>query len=136
VKQPLDRRDFLLRSAGAASLLAGSPLVPPVHARGSATIRVGLVGCGGRGTGAAANCVASAPGVELVAMGDLFDDRLKGSYETLQQELGAAFKVTPERAFSGFDAYAKVIASDVDLVLLATPPHFRPLHLEAAVQAQ
>jgi predicted dehydrogenase len=136
MKQPLDRRDFLKRSAGAASLLAGSSLAPPVHARGSATLRVGLVGCGGRGTGAAANCVASAPGVELVAMGDLFDDRLKSSFETLEQELGAAFKVTPERAFTGFDAYAQVIASEVDLVLLATPPHFRPLHLQAAVHAK
>jgi len=136
MRPPLDRRDFLKRSAGAASLFAAGNMAPPVHARGSATIKIGLIGCGGRGTGAAANCVASAPGVELVAMGDLFPDRLKESFDTLSKELGAAFQVAPERAFSGFDAYAQVIASDVDLVLLATPPHFRPLHLEAAVRAK
>ena len=128
----LDRRTFLKTSAGAATLLASRGLV---HARGSDTIRVGLIGCGGRGTGAAANCIASSPGVVIRAMGDLFADRLEGSKAELMK-LGDAFAVTDETRFVGFDAYQKVIASDVDMVILATPPHFRPLHLRAAVEAK
>jgi predicted dehydrogenase len=127
----LDRRTFLKTSAGAATLLASRGLV---HARGSDTIRVGLIGCGGRGTGAAANCIASSPGVVISAMGDTFADRLEGSKAELMK-LGDAFAVTDETQFVGFDAYEKVIASDVDMVILATPPHFRPLHLRAAVEA-
>ena len=76
-----------------------------------------------------------AEGVELVAMGDLFPDRLEQSSRRLAEALGDAFKVTPESSFSGFDAYQKVIDSDVDLVILASPPGFRPQHLRAAIDA-
>lgn len=98
------------------------------------TIRVGLIGCGGRGTGAAVNCVESSPGVEITALGDVFRDRLDSSRANLGR-LGDKLDVPDERCFVGFDAYQQVIASGVDLVILATPPGFRPLHLAAAVEA-
>ncbi len=133
---PTSRRQFLATSA--ATTAAALTLPGTLHASfagGADTIRVGLVGCGGRGTGAAANCCSSAEGVELVAMGDLFADRLNGSRNRLKQQLGDKYKVDDNHAFSGFDAFEKVIASDVDLVLFATPPAFRPQHIAAAVAA-
>lgn len=104
------------------------------HVFGSDVIRVGLVGCGGRGTGAASNAVEAAEGVEIYAMGDLFKDRLDSSRENLKG-LGARFNVTDDRCFVGFDAYKKVIASDVHYVLFATPPGFRPIQARAAIEA-
>ncbi len=105
------------------------------YAGGTDTIRVGVVGCGGRGTGAARDAVQSADGVVITAMGDLFEDRLDRSMQGLKQEIGAAFQVDKEHAFVGFDAYRYVIESDVDMVILATPPGFRPVHFRAAVEA-
>ena len=105
-----------------------------VFASGPDRIRVGLIGCGGRGTGAAGNCVASADGVEIHAMGDLFQNRLDRSLGNLQ-DLGDKLKVPKERQFTGFDAFEKVLATDVDMVILATPPAFRPIHLKAAIEA-
>ncbi|MBI4613328.1 MAG: Gfo/Idh/MocA family oxidoreductase [Planctomycetes bacterium] len=99
------------------------------------TIRVGLVGCGGRGTGAAENCLASAPDVRLVALADLFRDRLDRSRAHLAGLSHPGVDIPDERCFVGFDAYARLLDSGVDLVLLATPPGFRPLHFEAAVGA-
>lgn len=133
----LTRRDFLRASAMATAGLATqwSPGYAGVHIGPVDTIRVGLVGCGGRGTSAARDCITSAEGVELVAMGDLFPDRLQQSSRRLAEALGDAFKVTPETSFTGFDAYQKVIDSDVDLVILASPPGFRPQHLRAAIDA-
>src|SRR5687768_2489579 len=105
-------------------------------------IRVGVIGCGGRGSGAARDIMrAGGEGVRIVAMGDLFPDRLQRARDNLAKlasedaMVGTQFKVTPETAFSGFDAYEKVLASDIDLVILATPPGFRPMHLAAAVAA-
>lgn len=128
------RRDFIKSSATlSAAMLLGS--VPAnAHAGGSDAIRVGLIGCGGRGTGAAFNCVEAAPGVKITALGDLFEDRIRAKRRQFEQ-LGDAFDVPDERCFSGFDAYRRVIECDVDLVILATPPGFRPLHLAAAVAA-
>jgi len=100
------------------------------------TLRIGLIGCGGRGTGAAAQALAADPNVKLAALGDAFADRLQGSLETLHNQAAIAQKIdVPEtRRFIGLDAYQKVIEHS-DVVLLATPPHFRPIHLEAAVAA-
>ena len=86
------------------------------YAGARSTLRVGVIGCGGRGTGAARDAVVSSEGVEIVAMGDLFEDRLDGSRQALEQEIGEAFKVDDRRAFVGFDAYQRVIDSDVDMV--------------------
>ncbi len=126
-----DRRAFLKGSAAAAALLASHRYV---HARGSDTLKVGVIGCGGRGSGAAANCVESSDGVVIHAMGDLFRDRVDASRAHLEF-LGDALDVPDERVFVGWDAVDRVLASDVDLVVLATPPHFRPEHLEKAIAA-
>jgi len=130
----LSRRDFIKRTAGlyVAAIAATSS---KIYAAGSDKIRVGLIGCGGRGTGAAMDCVRSAPNVEIVAMGDLFRDRLDSSLAKLSRKVDEKVSVTDDTSFTGFDAYKKVLECDIDLVILATPPHFRPIHLAAAVEA-
>jgi predicted dehydrogenase len=130
----LSRRRFMTGSTAAAAALAGAPAV---HARqDSPPIRVGLIGCGGRGTGAAENCMESLPNVQLVAMADLFEDRLKTSRRQLEGLKHAGMQVTDANCFVGFDAYRKLIhEAGVDLVLLTTPPGFRPLHFAEAVAA-
>jgi predicted dehydrogenase len=129
------RRDFLAASAAGATALVG--FMPAVHAAGGDTLRVGLIGCGGRGTGAATQALRADPNVKLVAMGDAFADRLEGSLSQLQSDgdIAGKVEVKPGHRFTGFDAYAGVLASGVDVVLLATPPHFRPAHIKAAVDA-
>jgi len=136
----LTRRQFLKSSTAAAlagPLVAGSALGQERTISPGETLRVGLIGCGGRGTGAAAQALAGDANVKLVALGDAFKDRLDGSLETLKKQENIAKKidVPEERCFVGFDAYKQVIASGVDVVLLATPPHFRPIHLKAAIDA-
>ena len=133
------RRDFLkvsTASAVGAVLASQFGMVPHVHAAGSDTLRVGLVGCGGRGTGAASQALNADANVKLVAMGDMFPDRIHDCLATLNRdkEIAAKIDVKEDCCFTGFDAYKHVIAS-VDVVLLATPPHFRPAHLKAAVEA-
>jgi len=129
----ISRRRFLGTSAAAAATLAAAPRV---HAGGTDVLRVGLVGCGGRGTGAAAQALNADANVQLVAMADAFADRLGQSLERLKndEKIVAKIDVAPERRFTGFDAYKRVIES-VDVVLLCTPPHFRPMHLKAAIDA-
>jgi predicted dehydrogenase len=139
------RREFLKSTAVAGTAMAANwSLIGNVHAAGGDTIKVGLIGCGGRGTGAADNVLHSAPNVKIHAMGDVFKDRLDGCVGTLQKiaatdpkvkELGNSVDVPDDRRFLGFDAYQQVLASGVDYVILATPPGFRPSHLEAAVAA-
>jgi len=134
---PASRRDFLKASTVAAaggSALTGLGLSSNAHAAGGDTIKVGLIGCGGRGTGAAEQSVTSAPNVKLVAMGDMFQDRIDACRGNLKR-FGEKTDVSPDRCFTGFDAYQKVIDSGVDLVILATPPGFRPTHLAAAIAA-
>jgi myo-inositol 2-dehydrogenase/D-chiro-inositol 1-dehydrogenase len=132
------RRTFVSTTAAAAAAFA---FRGGAFAQGSDTIRVGLVGCGGRGTGAARDSLRGSPGVELVALGDLFEDRLAGCREQLEgvaaesPDFAAKYRVTDDRCFTGFDAYERVLASDIHLVILATPPAFRPAHLAAAVDA-
>lgn len=101
----------------------------------SDTLRIGLVGCGGRGAGAADNALKADTNVVVTAMGDVFEDRLQSSLRTLREAHGDKVKVTPENCFVGLDAYKKVIESGVDVVLLATPPGFRPVHIKAAIDA-
>src|SRR5687767_489641 len=106
------RRDFLRASAITAAGVAASSMVYPssyAYAQGSDTIRVGLIGCGGRGTGAAKDAVTGSEGVEIVAMGDLFPDRIERSRTQLAREIGAKLKVTNDTAYTGFDAYQRVI---------------------------
>ena len=99
------------------------------------TLRVGLIGCGGRGSGAAANALAADKNIELTALGDAFEDQVKRALPGLKKAHPEKVKVEPDHCFAGLNAYKKVIASGVDVVILATPPGFRPLHLKAAVDA-
>ena len=129
----ITRRNFVkVTTAGTLGLMASGNFA---HASGSDVLRVGIVGCGGRGTGAARDAVVSSEQVEIVAMGDLFQDRLDASRRALKQEIGSAFKVDDTHAFVGFDAYQHVVDSDIDMVILAAPPGFRPAHFTAAVNA-
>jgi len=130
------RRDFL-KTSTAATLSLG--VLTNAHAAGSDTIKVGLIGCGGRGTGAAENiCEAAGTtyNVKLYALGDVFEDHLKNCRDHVRQHhlCKEKFDVADERCFVGFDAYQKVIDC-CDLVMLATPPGFRPLHIEATIKA-
>jgi predicted dehydrogenase len=109
--------------------------LPAVHAAGSDTLRVGLIGCGGRGTGAAQDCARSSENVRIVALADAFKDRVDGCRERLKQEISDKVEVTDDHCFTGLDAYKGVLDSGVDYVILASPPGFRPQHLEAAVAA-
>lgn len=133
------RRDFLKTSAVVSAALAAPAILPGrlFAAENAETLRIGLIGCGGRGTGAAANALKADDNVALVALGDVFPEPLERSLKTLQSapETAAKVKVTPEACFVGFDAYQKVLASGVDVVLLTAPPGFRPQHLQAAVAA-
>ena len=133
-KHEVSRRE-VMKAAIATAALAGAAATPAVHAAGSEKIGVGLIGAGRRGVGAAQDCVNSTGNVELTAIGDLFPDKMKEAVGTIKEKLGDKWKVTDERTFIGFDAYQKVIASDVDVVLLCAPPGFRPAHLKAAVEA-
>ncbi len=134
-KGKVSRRNFIKASAavGMAAVLPGRERI---FAAGSDKMRVGLIGCGGQGTRDTISCLNSSPNVELVAMGDLFRDRLGESLRQLkkEEEVSKKVKVTRDTSFVGFDAYKKVIASDVDMVLVVTPPHFRPEHLKAAIE--
>ena len=129
------RRDFLETSSAAVAGSLAALALPTqyVHAAGSDLLKVGLVGCGGRGSGAANQALKADPNVKLWAMGDAFGDRLEGSLESLQvkDDLKPKIDVPRDRRFVGFDAYKQVIDC-CDVVLLATPPQFRPLHLAAA----
>ena len=130
----MSRRGFIGTSAAGAAALSTLGALPHVHAAGSDVIKIGLIGCGGRGTGAAGNAIKSNPGVKIYAMADAFEDQLKRSAEKLSKNKDN-FDVTPDRMFTGFDGYQKVIDSGVDMVILTTPPGFRPIHLEYAVKA-
>ena len=132
------RRGFLKTSAkaAAATSMLGALAVPSrAHAAESDVLKIGLVGCGGRGSGAAVNAMRADKHCQLVAMADAFADRLESSRRRLREAGGEKFAVTDENCFVGFDAYKKLLATDVDVVILATPPHFRPEQFRAAVEA-
>ena len=137
------RRQFLGETSKAtmvatASAALGPLLVPSsVHAHGTDTLRIGLVGAGGRGTGAAADALNADPHTRLVAIADAFADKTTWSRDTLlrQEEIADRVQVDDDHLFAGFDAYKQLVDCGVDVVLLATPPHFRPDHLDYAVDA-
>lgn len=135
ITQGDSRRSFLKKSSAlaAASLAAPYIALSPNTFGQSQTLKVGLVGCGGRGTGAAREALKADQNVVLTAVGDVFDKQIDVSLRELEREVGDKLKV--ENKFVGLDAYQKVINSGVDVVLLATPPGFRPQHLKAAVAA-
>lgn len=139
-KSQASRRDFIRDSslllAGGAVVGGTLPLSNAVHAAGSDVVKIGLVGCGGRGTGAASQAMNTRSSqVKLVALADAFSFKVQQTYRGLKGRHEKQVEVPKEQMFSGMDAYKKVLESDIDLVILATPPGFRPLHLEAAVKA-
>ena len=133
------RRSFLASGIGAATAFQ---IIRPelVRGQGKEKLRAGLIGCGGRGTQALQNILTGCDNVEIVAMADIFEDRMESSIRTtrnLKPELSGRFKVDPEHRFIGYDSYKKLLASsDVDIVMLAANPGYRPLHFEAAVEAK
>jgi hypothetical protein len=130
----MNRRDFL--RASAASALAGAA-VPHVHAQESSAIQVALVGCGGRGTGAASNALSVRNGmIKIVAMADVFEHKLKGSAANLEKSFRGQFDVPPDRQFLGFDAYKKAMdcLKKGDVVILTTPPAFRWVMFAYAIE--
>jgi predicted dehydrogenase len=145
-KSDASRRDFLKTTAATAGVLAsGLALQNTAHAAGSDKVRVGIIGCGGRGKGAGHNVLVAAPGVEIIALADAFEDRLNEAHKVLTaaarddgkvKQLGNSVDVPKERQFVGLDAYEKLLKTDVNYVILATPPGFRPIHLQAAVAAK
>jgi myo-inositol 2-dehydrogenase / D-chiro-inositol 1-dehydrogenase len=128
------RRGFLktaVATGAAASLLQRS-----VHAQGDETIRVGLIGCGGRGSGAAVNVMTADKYAKIVALADMFEDRLTQCRQQLSRKHEDQFTVDDEHCYLGIDAYQKLIDNaDVDVVCLCSPPHFRAMQLEAAIKA-
>ncbi|MDI6827964.1 MAG: Gfo/Idh/MocA family oxidoreductase, partial [Armatimonadota bacterium] len=138
-KDSISRRDFLKGSAASAVLLTAgaAQFAQGAWAAGSDVLRIGVIGCGGRGTGAAINCIETGLPVKIVALGDLFQDRLDSCFKRLTEDekLKGSVDITRDRCFTGFDNYLKVINAGVDMVILASPPGFRPSHLKAAVEA-
>ncbi|MFA7493916.1 MAG: Gfo/Idh/MocA family oxidoreductase [Proteiniphilum sp.] len=150
----LSRRNFLKGSAtiGTVGMMGGIPLLSSCssqqktkkeelqlpllldQAPDGKTLKAGLIGCGGRGTGAAVDFLNAGPNLEIVALGDVFQDKMDACREILKKNKNV--EIPDENCFIGFDSYEKVIDSGVDVVLLCTPPHFRPIHVEAAVNAK
>ena len=131
------RRDFVKGSGlvvGGGLLAGGLPSSVSAYAAGSEEIKIALVGCGGRGTGAAAQAMSTGKGVKLVAMADAFEDRLQESLKALNVNYKDQVDVPKKRQFVGFDGYKQAIEL-ADVILFATPPAFRPIHLRAAVEA-
>jgi predicted dehydrogenase len=134
---PPTRRQFLKTSALAAggAALGTLTLDRAAHAAGSDLIRAGLVGCGARGTAAALNAMNAGRDVRLVALADVFEERLRPAREKLRAARPDQVEVSEERCFVGFDGYEKLIASGVDVVLIAPTSHFIPMILKAAIEA-
>ncbi len=140
----LDRRDFigLVAAAGAVPLLPGqldrrtrnAPPLATVQAPDGPVLKAGLIGCGGRGSGAAVNFLDAGPNLRITALADVFEDRVSNTRKLLNERRGQ--DIPASRAFVGFDAYQKLLETDVDIVINATPPHFRPAHFAAAVAAK
>ena len=136
-KPSTTRREFLKTSAGiaAGAALAG-PLVRPAGAylQASDEIKIALIGCGGRGTGAASQALSTQGPVKLVAVADAFEDQARKAVEGLKAEHADRVDVKDENIFVGFDAYKHAIDSGIDVIVIATSPGFRPIHFEYAVQ--
>ncbi len=134
-KNKTTRRDFVKTTGSAVlgSTLAVNMFANPI--RSNNILKVGLIGCGGRGSGAALQATKADNQIMLTAMADLFPDRLESALNNLKNENPEKVQVDKGHQFTGFDAYAKLLETDVDVVILATPPAFRPGHLEAAIEA-
>jgi myo-inositol 2-dehydrogenase / D-chiro-inositol 1-dehydrogenase len=134
---PTTRREFLRAStvlAGTA-MLGELPISRSAHAAGGDAIKIGLIGCGGRGTGAAVNAMNAGKDIRLVALADVFPDKVQAARQKLKANRPEQVAVEDNKCFSGFDAYQQLIDSGVDVVLITPSSHFIPAHLQAAIQA-
>ena len=132
------RRGFLKtsgRAIAAGSAISTLAVAPKVHAAGSDVLRLGLVGCGGRGTGAAVQALTADPNTQLFAVADAFAEPIYACLQSLakQARIAEQVNVDEERRFGGFDGFKQLLDSDVDVVMLCTPPHFRPMHLRSGI---
>lgn len=151
VKPDISRRAFIetMAAAGAAAMSACASASAPraqtapaaattkdatVKAPDGALLKAGLIGCGGRGRGAAQNFLDAGPNLQIVALADLFPDRVAEGRRLLNEQRGQ--QIDESKCFTGFDAYQKLLDSGVDLVIHATPPHFRPMHMKAVIDAR
>ena len=140
VRNGTNRRDFLRSTTAAAAgitLAGGLNIARMAHAAGGDELKIALIGCGGRGSGAVKDCLSSNQNVKLIAVADAFDNNAHDCLKNLrkQEEIVQKIDVPEDRIFVGFDAYQKAIAAGPDIVLLATPPGFRPIHYAAAIAA-
>src|SRR5262245_11365826 len=132
MSESVSRRDFLAAGVVAAGTLAGAS---KMYAQTSQTRKVGLIGCGGRGTGALVNVLDSDKDVQITALCDAFEPQVTRALTGIKKKYGDRVAVTPESSFVGLDGYKKLIAHpDVNYVMIDTTPGFRPDHLEAAVE--
>ena len=134
----VSRRSFLKGSTVAGAGASAFTIIRPELVRGAAPakLKAGLIGVGGRGTGAVGNLLTGNENVEVVALADVFEDHLEQNLARLKQrKFGDRVNVDAEHRFVGFDAYKKVLASEIDIVMLCTPPGYRPEHFEAAINA-
>ena len=135
-----NRRKFMSTSAkvAAAGSLGSSMIPKPIfgyHNSDNDKLKIGLIGCGGRGTGAVLNATNADSNTSVVALADAFSDRIESCAKSLSKQLPDRFNVDKDHMFDGLDCYKNLVASDVDVVILATPPYFRPMQLKAAVDA-
>jgi predicted dehydrogenase len=135
--QGSSRRAFLGRTSAAAglALAGGLNMARVAHAAGGDTIKIALIGAGGRGTGAASDCLSVDKNVKLVAVADAFADRANGALGHLKKQHEAQVEVPPERVFSGLNSFQQAIDCGIDMVVTAAPPGFRPAHFMAAIKA-
>ena len=131
--QALSRRGFVKTGALATATAATFSVLPSKDARAAAPLSIGLVGCGGRGRGAALNAMSASKNVKITAIADIFQDRIDKAREEFKDKL--ELEIPGDRCYLGWDAYKKLLATDIDYVILATPPVFRPMMLTAAVKA-
>jgi len=131
------RRQFLSDTAVLAgtSVAGGLAVARSAHAAGSDALKIGLIGCGGRGAGAVRSALSVEPGARLVAMADPFADRIEKTRKALEKPLGRQMAVDQEHCFDGFDGFRRLLGRGVDVAILAEPPHFRPMHVEACLEA-
>ena len=131
-----NRRDFLKTAAGTAGFLAAMPCLNAAEVfTDTKPLKVGLVGCGGRGLGAMKNALDADPGTMVWALADVFQERIDFGAKLLVEQYGNRAQLDRSRLFSGLDSYKRLLQTDIDVVLLCTPPAFRPEHLAAAIDA-
>jgi len=133
----VSRRSFLKTTAGATAAAAGFNILHPAHAGNADLIKAGLIGCGNRGMGAAQDYLKSASNVKLIAMADIFRDKLDAAREKIKanKQVAEGFAVDDDHCFTGLDAYKQLLKTDCNVVLICSPIFFHPIHLDAAIEA-